>query len=112
MGLHHVHERIKKKAQPAADTVSTYGIEILGRRIDYATFVGLVLNQERVQRRRAIVIIEAISAALSPALDKAFFDASADTPEKADVDFERYKARRQIEQSLSGTSRRSFDGSE
>lgn len=108
MGLHQVHERLKKKAQYDADDVSAYGIGIVQGRLDYALYVGLVLNQERVQKRRAIVIIEAIGAALAPSLDKSFFDAAAETTEKATVEYERYKARQQVEQSLSG--RRSFDG--
>lgn len=108
MGLHQVHERLKKKAQYDADDVSAYGIGIVQQRLDYALYVGLVLNQERVQKRRAIVIIEAIGAALSPTLDKAFFDASSDSAEKSNVEYERYKARQQVEQALSG--RRSSDG--
>lgn len=90
-----LHECPKKKARPLADAVGTFGIEILGR-IDYATRVGLILNQSRVEKRRAFTFIEALGSALSGNIDKSFFEAMAHTPEQADASYQVFEARRQM----------------
>lgn len=101
MVLHQLHEGIKKKARFVADLISTYGVDIAAIELqDYGTYVGVVLNQSRVDKQRAVIFLEAITAALGPSLDKSLFDAKAPTEEIAEVEFNRYRARQAVEQAL------------
>lgn len=96
-----LHASVKKKARDVADWAGTFSPAILAS-IDHETRVGIILNQQRIEKRRTLVVLEAISAAISPVLDKSLFEAAAVTPEQATADYARYEARQQVEQVLGG----------
>lgn len=101
MAVLYVHGQVKKKARNIACDVGTYGIGIIPPgELDHALRVGLILNTERVEKRRIIIVLEAIRAALSPALDKSLFEAQASSPEQAEAEYNLAVARQQVDQSL------------
>jgi hypothetical protein len=93
---------VKKKVQPAADAVATYGLAILGRRISYEVQVGLILNAPRVERRRAFRFLEAGMSLLGGELGKEWFDAIAQDDAEADAMHNSYKSRKAAYRNLEG----------
>lgn len=62
--------------------------------IDHETRLGLWLNRDRTETRRAVGVLQAISAAFSNKIPKGFFEAVADTPEEADAHYQLQQAQR------------------
>jgi hypothetical protein len=85
----------KKKARPLADAAGTFGLDILDPGVlDYATRVGIILNQPRIEKRRTAVVLEAINTALTGGVSKEILDAMSATEEEAEALWNRYKAKR------------------
>lgn len=82
----------KKKAQPWADLICTYGIEVLSGpgapRRDYEFLIGLAFNVERVELRKSWRVLRAVTAALSGKLGYEWYDAINDDPVRAGVQFD------------------------
>lgn len=104
MDVYCVHERTQKKTRSIADDVATYGSEFLRYlgHTDYATVVGLSLNRERVDKRRALVVLEAIYTSLSPVPNQELFRAAALTDEQGDANYHLQQAHAMRDQWLSG----------
>jgi len=101
LAVHELHEHAKKKARSLADAIGTFGVGILEPgQLDYGSRVGIILNQQRIEKRRVVTILEALSSSLSPVLDKSLFEAVAETPEQAQAMYQAYEARMKVEESL------------
>ena len=78
----------KKKYQPWADFIASYGVDaclrlarLPGSR--YEQFLGLWLNAERVDTRRRLQWLLALRDHVSPEVPLEYFRAACDTPEEA-----------------------------
>ena len=60
-----------------------------------------MLNAERVEKRKAAIFLDAISAA-TKGLDKTWFDAFAKSSEEAEAMYNIHKAKAQRDQAMSG----------
>lgn len=75
-------QRSKKKYRHHAELAGSYGAEALGD-ITYECQVGLWLNAHRIEHRRAIGVLTALSAVFSKSLPAELADAVSETEDAA-----------------------------
>lgn len=94
-----LHGIAKKKYRPIADVAGCYGATAIQRRggIGYETFVGLWLNIERTETRRAYGVLKGIGGAFGESLGQEWFAALYDSEEEAEAQFNRHQAHAAID---------------
>ncbi len=103
----------KKKAQPIADAVATHGIDGAAVLYGYHRYgrpwlpgwcrSGLLLLEERIERRRAYWTLEAIRSAISPQLGIAWYEAREQSSEDAIAKYQLDRVRNQTAQMRNGS---------
>lgn len=83
--------------------MGTFGIGIISGRIDHATRVGIILNAERIEKRRAFTFLTALNMALGNSkFDEDWFKALSPTDEDATAAYNLHEAHQNIANSMKG----------